>query len=568
MNNNIISDIFRKIASLLEIKGDNPFKIRAYLKAADNISSMDKDLEGMSTEELQELPGIGKDLAVKIREIYSTGECRYYDELKSIIPEGVLKMTEIPEIGPKTARLFYESLKIDSVDALKNAALSGALLKLPGVKQKTVDNIIKGIELLSKESGRMNLLEADLLSRQIVDFLKKVKGVSDVVAAGSVRRAKESVRDIDILAISKKPDSVMNAFVALPMVKQVLSKGEKKSSILYEGDRQIDLRIFDSRSYGAALVYFTGSKNHNIKLRSLANKIGYKINEYGVFDSNDRRISSFTEKAVYRSLGLDYIVPEMREDSGEIEASLEHRLPALVDLTDIKGDFHAHTNYSDGENSVEDMAIAAKNLGYEYICLTDHSISLKVAGGLDLKALKKKKKEIDSVNKKLKKIKVLFAAEVEIDGDGALDYSDDVLSGFDIVVAAIHSGFKQSRQQLTRRVIRACENRHVDIIAHPTGKQWPKRGPYELDFDEIFNVAASTNTALEINAHPYRLDLSGLNARKAKDANVKIAIGSDSHSVSQLSYMRFGVATAKRGWLRSCDVLNTLSLEDLLKNLK
>lgn len=569
MKNALVADIFRAIAEFLEIKGDNPFRIRAYARAADNIEGLKEDIaEYVRQERLTQIPGIGEDLAAKIKEIIETGKCKHYEELKKIIPEGVIKLLEIPSVGPKTAKLFYDRLKVGSVEELRVAASKGRLLGLPGVKQKTVDNILKGIELVKKGKERMDLLTATSASQEILDGLSKHKEVREISVAGSLRRMKDTVRDIDILVATKNPKKVSDAFIALPQCKRVLAEGKTKSALLTKGDVQVDLRVLDPGSYGAALLYFTGSKNHNIKLRQLAIKKGYKINEYGIFDKKDRCLASKTEEELYRSLGMDYIEPELREDTGEIEAAMKHRLPKLLELKDIRGDFHAHTDYSDGKNTIEEMARAAMRLGYDYVTLTDHSVSLKVANGLDPVRLKKKKQELDRVNRRLKNFKILFGSEVEIDSEGRMDYKDDILSQFDIVVAAIHSGFKQSKKQLTARIVSACRNKYVHIIAHPTGKLWPTREAYEIDFKEIFKAARDTNTALEINAHPYRLDLSDVNARWAKDNDVKLAISTDSHDQSHLAFMRFGVGLARRAWLEKKDVLNTLKLNDLLKTIK
>ena len=569
MKNSFIADIFRGIAELLEIKGDNPFRIRAYLRAAENIDALKYDIEEFAaSNRLEDLPGIGKDLALKIDEIIGSGKCRQYEDLKKLVPEGVVKMLEIPSVGPKTAKLFFDSLKIRSVDELKEAALSDSLLKLPGIKQKTVDNILKGIELLKKGKERMDLLTATTVSESFIDELKNIKEVSKILAAGSLRRMKETVRDIDILVASKSPKKISDAFIALPGVKRVLARGETKSSVLTNDDIQVDLRVLKPDSFGAALLYFTGSKNHNIKLRKQAIKLGLKINEYGVFDKKDRRLASKTEKEMYRALGLDYIEPQMREDSGEIEAALEHRLPRLLDLKDIRGDFHVHTDHSDGRGTIQEMAEEAIRLGYDHVCLADHSESLKVARGLDRKRLKAKKLELDKARAKLKNIKILFGSEVEIDSNGDLDYKDNDLSQFDIVIAAIHSGFKQTKDQLTKRIVKACNNKYVHIIAHPTGRLWPTREPYEIDLKEIFKVARETNTALEISAQPYRLDLCDASARLAKESGVRLAISTDSHDIRSMSYMKFGIGLARRAWLESRDVLNSLKTDALLKAIK
>ena len=569
MKNNIIAGIFRSIAELLEIKGDNPFRIRAYLRAADNIEGLKEDIQMLAQgDRLSEIPGIGEDLAAKIKEIIATGACQHYEKLKKDVPEGVVRMLEIPSVGPKTAKLFYDRLKISSVEKLYEAARKGRLLGLPGIKEKTVENILKGIELLKKGKERMDLLTATKVADEIVEFLNKDRSVQKITVAGSLRRMKETVRDIDILVVSNNPRKASRDFVGLTQVKQVLAQGETKSSILTKDDAQVDLRVLEASSFGAALLYFTGSKNHNIKLRHLAIKRDLKINEYGIFDKKGRCLASKTEKDMYDVLKMDYIEPQMREDTGEVEAALAHRLPRLLTLKDIRGDFHAHTNYSDGNNSIEEMAKTAVALGYDYLCLTDHSQSLKVARGLDSAHLLKKKKELDKVNKKFKNFKILFGSEVEIDSNGGLDYKDSILAEFDIVVAAIHSGFKQSQKQLTQRIVRVCQNKYVHIIAHPTGRLWPTRGPYEIDFKEIFKVARQTNTALEINAHPNRWDLSDTHARWAKDNHVRLAISTDAHDITHLSYMRFGIGLAKRAWLQKKDVLNTLTLKELLFAIK
>lgn len=569
MKNQLVADIFRGIAELLEVKGDNPFRIRAYLRAADTLEALKEDVQDYSRGgRLRDIPGIGADLAGKIAEIIDTGECAHYEELKKAVPEGVVAMLAIPSIGPKTVKLFFDELKIKSIGELKTAAQTGRLLSLPGIKQKTVDNILRGIDLLERGRDRLDLLAATTSAGSIVSVLKGLKYTASVSVAGSLRRRKDAVKDIDILAASKNPKKVLNRFVNLEQVKHVLAEGETKSSIQIKDDSQVDLRVVDPGSYGSALIYFTGSKNHNIRLRSLAIKKGLKINEYGIFNKSGRCLASRTEEDVYRCLGLDFIPPELREDAGEIEAAAKHSLPKLLKSTDIMGDLHAHTNYSDGKSTIEAMAQEAVRLGYEYICLTDHSGSLKIANGLDLARLKEKRRELGRVKKKFKELNILFGSEVEIDSEGRLDYKDDILSGFDVVVAALHYGFRQSKKQLTKRIVRACQNKYVHIIAHPTGRLWPSRESYDVDFREIFKVARETNTALEINAHPYRMDLSDILSRQARDNGVKLVINSDSHNAAHMSYIDFGVGLARRAWLRRADVLNTLKLDKLLKAIK
>jgi len=569
MINAQVADIFRSIAQLLEIKGDNPFRIRAYARAADRIAAMQEDIAAYAREgRLEELEGVGKDLAAKIGEIIATGTCRHYEEIKKSVPQGVVDMLAVPGIGPKTAKLFYDELDIRSISALRRAAQQGRLKGLPGVQQKTVENILEGIALVEKGQERMDILTAGRVATAVADGLKDFKSVKSIGPAGSLRRGRETVRDIDILAASLRPAEVMEKFVSLPFVKRVLAHGATKSAVLTDEDIQVDLRVLAPRAFGAALLYFTGSKAHNIKLRQLAVRKKLKINEYGLFDMKEACLASRTEAEIYAALGMDFIPPELREDRGEIEAALAHRLPRLVELRDIRGDFHAHTNYSDGRHTPEEMAAAAQRLGYEYLCLTDHSVSLKVARGLDRKRLKEKKAHLDKLNKKLKGFRVLFATEAEIDAEGRIDYPSDLLRTFDVVVAAIHSGFRQSREQLTRRIVRACQNPDVHIIAHPTGRQWPGRPSYDVDFEEIFKAARETNTALEINAQPARMDLGDGLARAAKEAGVRLAVGTDAHDRAHLAYMPFGVGLARRAWLEKKDLLNTQPLERLLQTIE
>ncbi len=569
MKNDLVVNLFRAMADFLEIKGENPFRIRAYRKAADNIAAMENDIAVRVREgSLENIPGIGMDLASKVGEILSTGTFAEYEKIKESVPQGVLELMQVPSIGPKKAKLFFDTLKIASLEGLRRAARDGRLLKLPGIRQKTADNILKGIELLEKGREAMDLLTANAAAVSFISALREHREVQEISAAGSLRRMKDAVRDVDILIASKEPKLIADVFVGLAPVKRVLAHGATKCAVVTKEGVQVDARIVPEEEFGAALLYFTGSKSHNIRLRQLAIKKGWKINEYGIFDKKGRRLASATEKEMYRKLGLPFIAPELREDTGEVEAAIEGKLPRLVELSDIRGDFHAHTNYSDGKNTVHEMAKKARSLGYEYLCLTDHSISLKVAHGLDEARLKQKRREIDRVNRSLKGFRLLFGSEVEIDAEGSLDYPDRVLSHFDIVIAAIHSGFKQSQRQLTRRIVRACADKRVHIVAHPTGRLWPARGPYEIDLDEVFRAARDTRTALEINAHPYRMDLSDINARHAAEKGVRLAVGTDSHDISHLDYMAYGIGLCRRAWLAKDDVLNTLSLEALLKVLK
>lgn len=579
MKNFEVSAIFNEIADLLEIKNENSFRIRAYRKAAQNIESLTQDVEDIAGKgSLEDIPGIGKDLAGKIREIVATGRLKYLERLKKEIPPILLKMTAIPGIGPKTANLLYDKFKLRSIDQLAKLARSHKICALPNIKEKTEENIIRGIELLKRGRERMPLGMALPVAVEIINKLKSLPEVDRINYAGSLRRMKETVRDIDILVTSTKPKRIMDLFISLPRLKEVLAHGDTKSSVLLRDGIQVDLRVVEPDSYGAALLYFTGSKQHNIRLRTIANRMGYKISEYGIFSTTKRggsasggreeiRIAGKEEADIYRTLGLSYISPEMREDTGEIETAAKGKLPRLVEMKDILGDLHVHSEWSDGAHSLEDLAEAAKKRGYQYIAITDHTESLRVAGGLNRYELKKKIRAIRQLNKRLKGITLLASAEMDILSDGRLDISDDLLAELDIVVAAIHSGFKQPKEQLTNRIINAMKNKYVHMIAHPTGRLMGVRDAYELDFEEVFKAAKDTNTALEINAFPQRLDLNDISSRRAKELGVTLAIGSDTHVIDQMDNMIFGVSVARRGWLEKKDVLNALPLKELLRRI-
>jgi DNA polymerase (family 10) len=568
MKNLEIAQVFREIAKILEIKGDNPFRIRAYERAAQNIEGLTGNIEDYIREDrLTEIPGVGKDLSERIREFVKTGKIKVYEDLKKSLPAGLLDLLNIPSVGPKTAKLLYAELKIKSIADLERAIKKNKLQGIFGIKEKTIKNMLKGIEILKRGKERMTIAEAMLVADEFLLPLKRMAEVKKISPAGSLRRQKETVRDIDILVISDKPQKIMDKFTGLHSVKEILAKGGTKSSVRTKEDVQVDCRVVEEKSFGAALLYFTGSKNFNIKLRQLAIRKGLKINEYGVF-RREKFVVGRTEEEIFKLLGMSYVEPELREDNGEIELAREFKLPKLIELKDIKGDLHAHSKWSDGGNTIEEMAEAARKLGYGYIAITDHSQSLKVAGGLTVADLRKKKEEIIKINKKLKGFRVLYGTEVDIDSEGKIDYKDEALKDFDIVVAAIHTGFKQSKAQLTKRIISACKNKYVHIVAHPTGRLWGTREAYELDLDEIFKVAKDTNTHLEINAFPERLDLNDLNARRAKEMGVKLTISTDSHTIQQLQIMKLGVAVARRGWLGKEDVINALPLEALLKAIK
>lgn len=569
MKNQEIARIFNEIADILEIKGENPFRIRAYRRAAQNIDGLPRDVSLLSDAELLSIPGIGQDLARKIKEYLSTGKIASYEELKKEIPEGLTVLLTVPSLGPKTAKLLYEKLKIKGIDDLERLAREHKLVGLPGIKEKTEENILKGIEMLRRGKDRLPIGRVLPLAEEILEQLRERSPADKLSLAGSLRRWKDTIKDIDILATSKEPEKVMNAFVKLPMVKEVLMKGPTKSSVVITEGIQVDLRVVEEASFGAALAYFTGSKAHNIKIREMAVKAGLKINEYGIFrESDNQKIGGEREEDVYRILGLPYIPPELREDTGEIEAALEGRLPRLIELSDIKGDLHVHSKHSDGSHTIDELVMAAKERGYEYIALTDHTKGLGVARGLNEEKVLEELKEVRAINKRLRGFRVFMGLEVDIRSNFTLDLPDEVLKELDIVVASIHSGFRQGREQLTKRLLSAIDNPYVSIIAHLTGRLIGERDAYDVDLEEVFKRAKEKGKAIEINAYPLRLDINDLQAKRAKELGIPIVISTDTHLINQFDYIQYGVSIGRRGWLEKDDVLNTMSAENLLKWIK
>jgi len=569
MKNQEIARVFNEIADILEIKGDNPFRIRAYRRAAQNIEGFPKDVAEASDEELLEIPGIGQDLAGKIIEYVKTGHLIAYEELKKEVPSGIVELLSIPGLGPKTAKLLFDRLKIKGVDDLERLAKEGRLKGLPGIQVKTEENILKGIEMVHRRTERQPLGRVLPLAEEIIKKLREKAPVGEISVAGSLRRWKETIKDIDILATSKEPKKIMSAFVHLPQVKDILMQGPTKSSIATHDGIQVDLRVVEEDSFGSALAYFTGSKAHNIRLREMAIKKGLKINEYGVFVlKTGKKIGGKHEVDVYKALGLPFIQPEMREDIGEIEVAMKGGLPELIELKDIRGDLHVHTKWSDGSHDIEELVKEARKRGYEYIAITDHSKGLGIARGLSVEQVLEQNKEIKAMNERLRGFKLLSGIEVDIRSDGTMDYPQEVLRKLDIVVASIHSGFRQKKEQLTRRLVSAMQNPHVSIIAHPTGRLIGERDAYEVDMDEFLETAKETGTAIEINAYPLRLDLNDIYAKKAKEMEIPLTIATDTHIKSQFDYMVYGIGIAGRGWLEKKDVLNTYNCEVMLRRLK
>ena len=568
MDTNEVVSLLNNIADLMDIKGEQFFKTRAYRMAAETLRETDESIETLVEEErLQELSGIGKAIAKKITTFVTTGSLPYYEELTKEVPLSLLDLLEIQGLGPKKVAVLYKKLGITTIDELEKAARQHKLNDLDGFGVTTENNILRGIALQSQTSGRSLLHHALQQGTQYVDYLKKQSGIDQISIAGSLRRRKETIGDIDILVSSSKPDEIMDAFSEYHLVDEVMLKGKTKTSVRLKDGIQVDLRVVEKKSFGSALQYFTGSKEHNVLLRGLAIKNGMKLNEYGLFSKEtDKYLAGETEKEVYKNIGLSFIPPELRENRGEIEAAQNNTLPKLITLKDIEGDLHVHSTYSDGVNSIEEMVNAAEKIGYDYIGITDHSQSLKVANGVSIEDVKKKCDHIKKINKK-SNITVLCGTECDILKDGRLDYPDETLNLFDYVGIGIHSLFKMDKKQATHRILTALDNPHVTFLAHPTCRMIGHREGFDLDMDKLFEKAVETNTYLEINAFPDRLDLNDINIKHAKEKGVQFIIGSDSHSIQHLSNMRYGVATARRGWLEKNQVLNTQSVSKLKRLL-
>jgi DNA polymerase (family 10) len=564
VKNREIARIFDRIADALEFKGEMVFRVLAYRKAARVLDELVEDIEVLyKTGKLDELPGIGAAIAKKIAEYLETGKMKKYTEVTKGIPESLLTMLDIQNIGPKTLALANKKLKVKTISDLKKVIASGKLAELPQMGEKKVENIRKGIEQYEKGHERLSIAVAERVASEIIAYMKENTDIKDISPAGSLRRWRETIGDVDVLVTGKGGAGIVRTFTKYPKAERVLAAGDTKGSIVVGGGVQVDLRIVPPKSYGAALQYFTGSKAHNVRCRNIARTKGMKLSEYGLF-KGERIVAGKTEEEVYKKLGLGYIPPELREDRGEIEAALKKKLPRLVELSDIKGDLQMHSVYSDSSATIAQLAQTAERLGYEYILVTDHSQSAKYARGLETQRLKKQWGEIDTINKK-SKVRVLKGIEVDILKDGKLDYPDKILRQLDLVVASIHQGFKKN---VTERMCAAMDNPYVDIIGHPTGRLISSREGYVLDVQKVMERAAETRTWLELNAFWDRLDLSDVNLRVAKEMGIMISIGTDAHDTQGLLWMKFGVATARRGWLEPRNVVNTFTLKRLLASRK
>jgi len=569
MKNSEIAKVFEDIADFLELKGENPFKIRAYQKLVRSIEHLPVEVEQLVAEDkLKEIPGVGEAITKKITELVTTGKLDYYEKLKAEFPEGISTLLGIPGVGPKTAMLLSEELDIKSADELEAAIVGGSVTRLYRMGDKTAENILHQIQAMRRKDQRIPIGEALPVVDEISTRLNQLPGLKNLAPAGSLRRFRETVGDIDLMGTTDDAREVIQTFVGLPQVKEVLASGTTKASVVVSGGLQVDLRIVEHDCFGSLLQYFTGSKQHNINLRERAHRQGLKLSEYGITNLATQELEKFaTEEAFYERQGLAFIPPELREGQQEVERAEQGTMPKLIELSDIKGDLHVHTDWSDGRDSIETMALAAKALGYQYLGITDHSGGRGIAHGLDAERLKQQISEIRELNQKIDGIHIFSGIEVDIRADGSLDMPDELLAELEIVIAAVHSGMNQSHEQMTRRIIKAIENPNVDVLAHPTCRLLPGREPVAVDMEAIFQAAAKTNTTLEINGMPSRLDLKDIHAYRARELGVKLVINTDAHGAEHLEFMRFGVGVARRGWCQAQDILNTQPLGEVIAYL-
>ncbi|HUV81369.1 MAG TPA: DNA polymerase/3'-5' exonuclease PolX [Patescibacteria group bacterium] len=583
VKNKEISRIFYEIADYLEME-KVPFKPYAYQQAAAVLETLPESVEEIYREggvkALEEIPGVGKSIAEKIEEYLKTGKIKYYQEFKKKLPLDLEEITGVEGVGPQKAKILYQKLGIRNLKDLEKAAKSRKISPLFGFGEKTEQNILEGIAFLKKSKGRFLL--GDILSKvkEISEKLERLKEVEQISAAGSIRRKKETIGDVDILITTKdsasakdSADKIMDFFVRLPGIVKIWMKGPSKSSIRMAEGFDVDLRVVKKKSYGSALQYFTGSKEHNIVVRRIAIEKGLKLSEYGLFRGK-KMIAGWSESGIYKALGLAWIEPELRENQGEIEAAIRqaqgkaNKLPKIIGYQDIKGDLHCHSDWDGGENTIEEMAQAAVGMGYQYLGISDHTKFLRIENGLDEKELERRNKEIDKLNQKYGNFRILKSAETNILNDGSIDIKDEALKKLDYVIAGVHSSFKIEKEKMTERIIRAMKNPHIDVLSHPTGRILKKRDEYQIDFDKILRAAKEYGVVLEINSYPERLDLNDRNIRRAKEAGVKMVINTDSHHKDQLNLMEFGIAQARRGWAEKEDIANAWPLDKMLKYFK
>lgn len=566
IHNKDIAKIFKLVADYLEVEGSNIYRVRAYRNAARTIDDYSKSLESMikNKENLQNIPGIGEDLENKIKTIVNKKTLPMLEKLKSKIPINLEKLLKIEGLGPKKIKKLYENLDIKNIQELQTAIRTNKIREIKGFGKKTEQNLKEALSRINEQKDRMKYADAEVIAKSLINYLKNKSKIKQIEICGSYRRGKETVGDLDILSVTADKKSTMETFVNYEDVEKILSKGETKSSVIIKQNFQVDLRLVDTESYGSALIYFTGSKSHNVVIRKLAIKKNYKINEYGVY-ANNNRVAGKTEKEIYNKIDLNFIEPELRENNGEIEAAKNDNLPQLIETKDIKGDLHFHTKETDGKYTLKEMAKQAEKMGYEYIGNTEHSQNLSVAKGLDEKRLSKQIEKIEKINKQLKSIKILKSIEVDILEDGSLDLSDDILKKLDYTICSVHSKLKMSKKEMTQRILRAMDNPYFTILGHPTGRLINKRKPYDLDMAKIMRKAKDKNLILELVSNPKRLDLNAKHCKMAKDFGVKISISTDSHTKNSFYNIKYGIKQARRGWLEKDDVINTLDLEHLNK---
>lgn len=569
MHNRDVAGVLEAIADLLDIQDENTFRIRAYREAARTINSLTGRVADMveEGEDLTELSGIGEDLAGKIETIVNTGTHPLLEELEDEVPRSLQELLRISGLGPRGIQTIHEQLGVTDLEGLRKAAEQGSIARLEGFGEKTRQKILNEIENIASGEDRSLLSDVEAIADDVERHIRSHGGVKKVCVAGSLRRRKETVGDLDVLVSCRRDADIMEHFLEYEDIEEVEARGDTRTTAVLQSGLQVDVRVVPHAAYGAALVYFTGSKRHCIRLRKRGRKMDLKVNEYGVY-SGRKKIAGKTEEDVYRALELPWIAPELREDRGEMEAAEENRLPELVELDDIRGDLHAHTSRTDGHDSIEEMAKAARDRGYEYLAITEHSERVTVAGGLDADQLAGHIDDIQRVDESLEGIAILGGVEVDILEDGSLDLPDDILSRLDVVVASVHYSFDLSREKQTERVLKALDNPQVNILGHPTSRKLGQREPFEIDLERIMEAAAERGCCLELNAYPNRLDLTDVACMKAREKGAGVAISTDAHRVSHLDYMRFGVGQARRGWLERDDVINTRSLDDLRELLK
>lgn len=575
MDKQQVAAILDEIGTLLEIQGENRFRTQAYRNAARAIEQLEENLQDViAANRLREVPGIGETLQSKITTLVTTGRLQFHEELRSKVSAGMLALLRLPGMGPKKVKALYDQLGIDSLEKLKAACEQGSVAALKGFGEKTQEKILQGLEFLNQAGNRLRLDQAEAFAEPLLEALRKCPGVIRIELCGSLRRRKETINDIDILVSSETPEPIMDCFVGLPGVSQLVGRGETKCSVTLQGrsgsGRRLllnaDLRVVRDEQFPFALHYFTGSKEHNVAVRARAQQFGLKLNEYELAGT-DRTIPCEDEADLFRALDLEYIPPELREHTGELEAAANKRLPRLLENKDVRGIFHCHTDWSDGGATLEEMALAARALGYEYFGVADHSKSLTIANGLTPERVLRQQAEIDALNQRLSGIKVLKGTECDILADGSLDFDDSVLASFDYVVASVHSYFNQTEEEMTARMIRAISNPYVTMLGHSTGRLLLRREGYKVDLEAVLRAAAEHGTFVEINAQPTRLDLDWIHCKRAKALGVKLAINPDAHTPEELSYVHYGVDVARRGWLEKNDVLNTLSADDVMSAL-